>query len=398
MRVCIAGKNNIAVDVCKYLLSLVDKSQVFVMINKSDTGRDGFQRSFRRYAEMRGIPIVSLDMIYDWDDLIFLSLEFDKIIKPHLFKSTYLYNIHFSLLPKYKGMYTSALPLLYGEKESGVTLHIIDNGIDTGDIIAQERIVISEDENAKSLYLKYIASGTKLVKEKLPLLLAGKYQSVPQNGVESTYYSKKTIDYQNLIINTSCTAYQLVNQIKAFSFRDYQLPEISGYCIFYAHCSNEKSTCVAGTLLEENEFYIKVSTIDYDVLLYKDRFNLLLDCCIEGNLYVLKSQEDIAHYLDEREPLHGWSLLMVAAYHNNKNVISYLLSMGANINAQNNNGTTVLMYAKDACLRIQDNALLFYLIEHGADPFLRDFSGNNLFDYVKQENNTLYSQLIDYYD
>ena len=67
--------------------------------------------------------------------IFFISLEFDKIINTSLFKTTNLFNIHFSLLPRYKGMYTSILPILNGDKISGVTLHKIDRGIDTGDII-----------------------------------------------------------------------------------------------------------------------------------------------------------------------------------------------------------------------------------------------------------------------
>ena len=59
-----------------------------------------------------------------------------EIIKTKNFKSNKLFNLHFSLLPSYKGMHTSAFPILNGEKYSGVTIHKIDNGIDTGDIIA----------------------------------------------------------------------------------------------------------------------------------------------------------------------------------------------------------------------------------------------------------------------
>lgn len=73
------------------------------------------------------------------DDLIFISLEFDKIVNPDLFKDARLYNIHFSLLPSYKGMYTSAIPILNGEEMVGVTFHEIDKGIDTGNIIAQKK-------------------------------------------------------------------------------------------------------------------------------------------------------------------------------------------------------------------------------------------------------------------
>ena len=68
---------------------------------------------------------------------MFISLEYHRLIDPLKFVTSKLYNPHFSLLPAYKGMYTSALPLLNDEKDAGVTLHHIDSGIDTGDIIDQ---------------------------------------------------------------------------------------------------------------------------------------------------------------------------------------------------------------------------------------------------------------------
>lgn len=59
---------------------------------------------------------ITLEQAYEIENLIFISCEFDQLIKPEKFNSPFLYNIHFSLLPAYKGMYTSALPLYNGEK------------------------------------------------------------------------------------------------------------------------------------------------------------------------------------------------------------------------------------------------------------------------------------------
>ncbi|MBQ8080233.1 MAG: hypothetical protein IJ236_09800 [Oscillospiraceae bacterium] len=73
--------------------------------------------------------------MYDTEDLIFLSAEFDRLIRPDKFRSQELYNIHFSLLPRYKGCYTSVHPLLHGDTTTGVTFHRIRRGIDTGEII-----------------------------------------------------------------------------------------------------------------------------------------------------------------------------------------------------------------------------------------------------------------------
>lgn len=230
------------------------------------------------------------------------------------------------------------------------------------------------------------------------MLLTNKLKAYPQNIIGSTYFPKKSINYANIQIDTQTTAYQILNQIRAFCFRDYQLPRLFGYNIFYARLTSERSHSKAGIILDDNNEYLKLSTIDYNILLYKDKLDKLMEYCKTGNLTALQKQEDLIQYLDEREKEHGWNMLMIAVYNNKKDVVSYLLSVGADINSQNNNGTTPLMYAKDAGIKNKDFNLLFYLLEHGADLYLQDYHGKNLLDYVKHENNKLYALIKKYHD
>ena len=106
MKICIAGKNNIAVSVCSYLLKKYPDIPILVVKNRTDNGTDSFQRSFWKFANDNNLPMKELEDVYSIPDLIFLSLEFDRIIYPERFSSSKLFNIHFSLLPAYKGMYT----------------------------------------------------------------------------------------------------------------------------------------------------------------------------------------------------------------------------------------------------------------------------------------------------
>ena len=202
MNLIIAGKNNIAVDVLKFALDNLNMP-IFVVLNKTENFQNNFQKSLGFYAKRWNVTIKKLEDIYDLNDSIFLSLEFDRIIKPDLFKSKNLFNIHFSLLPAYKGMYTSALPILNGEDKSGVTLHRIDSGIDTGEIIAQTEIKINYKDTARDLYIKYIDFGTKLVLKHLSSLIDNSFDFRVQSNDNSTYFGKKSIDYNNLKINFS---------------------------------------------------------------------------------------------------------------------------------------------------------------------------------------------------
>lgn len=383
MRICIGGRNNIAVDVCKYLLGTLPKDCIYVIPGRNDDGKDNYQRSFLKFARNSGLKVLLLQEIYDWEDLIFLSLEFDRIIHPSKFKSKQLYNIHFSLLPAYKGVYTSALPLLKGERYGGVTLHYIERGIDTGDIIDQVKFEIPNDYKALDMYLRCIDEGTKLVIKNIENILKGNINSYPQPHLGSTYYSKQSINYSNLVLDLNATASQIDCQVRAYSYRPFQLCKVDGCAIFYSEITNQKSKERAGTIIENTVDYYRIASIDYDIVLYKDRLDEVLECAKYDDLESLSHIPHIQKYIDEKETQHGWSSLMVAAYHNSYNVVKFLVEHGANVNNANYNGTTVIMYAKDGCERTGDFKSIDYLLHHGANPNIKDYSEKSLYDYVE---------------
>ncbi len=395
MRICIGGKNNIAVNVCEYLLTILPKDQIYAITNKSDDGEDSYQRSFLKYVNNKDIGLVNLEDIYEWEDLIFLSLEFDRIIKPEKFKSGKLFNIHFSLLPAYKGVFTSALPILRGERYGGVTFHYIDSGIDTGDIIGQFKFEIPSDYKAVDLYLRCISEGTKLVIKNLNNLLIGNIKAFPQEKQGSTYYSTDAIDYANLQINFKATAGQIDCQIRAYSYRPFQLPKVNNYPIFYTEITNDRSKLKPGSIIEDNKDFLKISSIDYDILLYKDRLEEVLQCCRNNDLNSFLNIPHLYKYINEMEKEHGWTPLIVAAYYNSFDIVRFLVEHGADINTRNYNGTTVIMYAKNGSMSTGGFKTIDYLLENGADPNIKDYSNRNLFDYIGKEM-PVYTHVINY--
>ena len=136
MYICIAGKNECAINALKALAKFkIKKKNIFILPNTSDNGRDTWQPSLKKYAKKKGFKITSLKNLYKIENLIFFSIEFEKIINVDKFKSNELFNLHFSLLPKYRGCHTNFYQIYKGERYSGVTLHKINAGIDSGDII-----------------------------------------------------------------------------------------------------------------------------------------------------------------------------------------------------------------------------------------------------------------------
>ena len=382
--ICIAGKNNIAVDVLQEAIRRYGKESICVVCNKTETGENSFQRSFRRFALQNEIEERELEEVYDIDNLLFLSLEYDRIIKPHLFRNARLYNIHFSMLPKYKGMYTSAHPILNGEKYTGVTLHKIDAGIDTGDIIDQEQFLIEEDDDCKAVYLKYIEHGTGVVLKNLDNLISNKVMARVQSFSESSYYAKGSLEYSNLKIDLNQTAIGIARQLRAFSFRDYQLPKVFGKSIIDYRILGSKSLTKPGTEIIRNDNYVIISTIDFNMVLYFDRFSELMDACENGNINIVRDICAVHKHINEQDK-NGWSPIIKATYYNRIPVFKYLVSVGADINVKNRNGINLLMYAKEAYKQSKDNTLFKLLLNMGLSVEVEDYNGRNLNYYLEKD-------------
>lgn len=383
MKVCVAGKNNIAVDCLYRLISLVGKENVCVVLNKTDSYKNNWQKSLGFYAQLENISIQTLEDVEKIEDLIFLSLEFDKIIKPERFKSKKLYNIHFSLLPEYKGMFTSLLPILHGKSYSGVTLHEIDSGIDTGNIISQRKVNIS-GYTCEELYYLYLEVGTKLVYEYLEDIINDSITSKKQSFLESTYFSKHTVDFSNNEININQTGNQIRKFVRAFTFPVYQVPRFKNFEIYQCEILEKKSFKKPGEVLVDDDEKMTVSTIDYDVILYKFHYNKLIEFCEKNNYEGVSSIIDYVPNLN-RLNIHGWSPLIIASYNGSREVVEILLEKGADPNIPNLNGTTPLMFAKNSYLKNHDFGILKSLLKSGAILEVKDVYGKTIFDYTNDE-------------
>lgn len=386
MLICVAGKNNISVDVLEYLyLNNKGHYELCVVCNKTEHGENTWQKSLRFFAKKMKVVEYSLADLYDREDLIFLSLEFDQLIDPLKFKSDRLYNIHFSLLPQYKGMYTSALPILNGEKYVGVTFHKIDSGIDTGDIIEQKKFELKDFYTSRDLYLNYIKTGTRLMIDNIDKVIEGNITAYPQSSRLSSYYSRKSINYSNVVIDLCQTADGILRQIRAFSFREYQLPEVYENKIISAYITNIRSKQKPGSIIYKNEKGMMMATIDYDIFLFFDRFDELLDACETGDLVKVERICSVKEHINTQNG-QGCSPLMVATYHNKTDIVKYLISAGADIKMVDNNGTNLLMYAKDAFLRSANIELCLLYKKMGLTSQICDYTGKNLNDYIEKEN------------
>ena len=266
--ICIAGNYSPTITAIEYLKKNYKKCKLSILLNKNDNGKDNFEYSLRKYSLKNKLKIISLNQAYRISNLIFISIHYDKIIKIENFKTKNLYNFHFSLLPKYKGMHTGAHPIINGENYSGVTLHKIDNGIDTGDVIDQIKFSINIHDNAKDLFLKYINFSKILFKKNIKKIIYKKYISKKQPKLNSSYFDKKSINFSKIKINFNKSAYEIHNYIRAFIFEDYQLPKFKGKEIIKSSITNIRCFKKPGYIEKKDKEKIYIATIDYLICLH----------------------------------------------------------------------------------------------------------------------------------
>lgn len=126
-----------------------------------------------------------------------------------------LLNIHFSLLPKYRGAAPVTRAIMNGDEYSGVSIMEIFKEMDTGDVVAQKKVKIESEDNTETLSSKLTEEGTALLIETMEKYVSGEIKTISQASmnIEPTYAEKIAAEEKR--IDWSDTAVKIQNQIRA---------------------------------------------------------------------------------------------------------------------------------------------------------------------------------------
>tara|TARA_Y100000593_G_C4302974_1_gene334317 strand:+ start:818 stop:1426 length:609 start_codon:yes stop_codon:yes gene_type:complete len=143
---------------------------------------------------VKNLPI-GFEMVDDIDECdIFISVLYDKIVKKKFIDSRKCYNFHPAILPNYAGVGTITWSILNNESHHGVTLHLIDDGVDTGDIIDIIKFEIEDGETAHSLHKKTMRELFVFFKDRFIDILNEDYITSKQNMSNRKIYSYSQLD------------------------------------------------------------------------------------------------------------------------------------------------------------------------------------------------------------
>lgn len=221
MRTIVAGYHNMG---CEGLETLIRNGYdvVAVFTYTDDVNENIWFSSLAEAASRHNIPVYTPDNINHplWvekirelkPDVLF-SFYYRDILSAAILDipSSGCFNLHGSLLPKYRGRVPTNWAIINGETETGVTLHHMTTGIDDGDIVAQQKVAIAPDDTAQTLMNKQVEAARNMLDACLPAIKDGTAARTPQNHQQATYFggrsaedgaidwSKSAADIHNLV-------------------------------------------------------------------------------------------------------------------------------------------------------------------------------------------------------
>lgn len=174
------------------------------------------------------------------------------------------YNLHGSLLPKYRGAAPINWAIINGETETGVTSFKLKHDIDTGNMLFQEKLVIGPSATAGELHDRLMLLGAQVILKTVQALEAGSYQLIPQDDAQSIHAPK--LFKETCRIRWTDPAGAIFNLVRGLS------PYPAAYTTFMTKNNDESMVkiyrCTAddsahafapGTVLSDNKQHLKVA-------------------------------------------------------------------------------------------------------------------------------------------
>ncbi len=203
---------------------------------------------------------------------IILSVYYRSLISDEILKVAPLgaFNMHGSLLPKYRGRAPINWVLVKGEKETGATLHYMVAKADAGDIVGQKVVPIDNEDTALTLTKKVTVAACEIIKEVYPLIETKNLKPRKQDMSVSTYFGRRTP--ADGLINWNNEAQTIYNLIRAVTkpFPGAFFEENGKKIIIWrAKVLPAKTQAEPGKTVSKKPYIITTATNDLEILEYE---------------------------------------------------------------------------------------------------------------------------------
>jgi len=194
---------------------------------------------------------------------LMVVVAYGEILKPQLLEvpERGAVNLHASLLPRYRGSSPIQAAILNGDEVTGVTTILMDEGMDTGDILGQAEVSVDEDDTAGTLHDKLARVGAEVLLETVDRIESGTAAPVPQDHGLATYTKKLT--KEDGIIDWNATTERLHNFVRAMNPWPVAHVRDGGLRIWTTSVpGEEKERADPGTVIQADENGLLVTTLD----------------------------------------------------------------------------------------------------------------------------------------
>jgi methionyl-tRNA formyltransferase len=200
-RIAVFAYSDTGHECLKFLLDS-GENVVFVGTHADDPSETAWFGSVAELAKSRGIEPALIDdpevtaaqgkLTAAAPELLF-SFYFRHVLPPEVLKLPRLeaFNMHGSLLPKYRGRAPINWAVLNGETETGATLHVMTEKADAGDIVDQERVEIGPDDSALDVQHRVTAAAVRILERRIEELKAGTAARRPQDESQATRFGRR---------------------------------------------------------------------------------------------------------------------------------------------------------------------------------------------------------------
>jgi len=161
-----------------------------------------------------------LSLIADLEPELVVAAGFDHVVPPEILSvpERGCLNVHPGLLPYARGYNPNVWSIVEG-LPAGVTIHWMDEGIDTGDVVATRRVPVSFDDTGKELYERFERACHELFVDTWPEIERGEVEATPQDDAAATYHEQS--DFGELCAldpDAEYTVRELLDRLRALTF------------------------------------------------------------------------------------------------------------------------------------------------------------------------------------
>ena len=212
------------------LEAMAKHHEVLAVVTQPDRpakrGRKPTPSAVKQAALALGLPLLqpeslrheeAVGQLRELQPVVMVVAAYGQILRPQVLSipPAGVINVHPSLLPKYRGASPIVGALLAGEDETGVTVMLMDEGMDTGPILMQRTVEISTEDTSGSLEERLAQLGAELLVETLPGWVGGRVEAKPQDDAKATY--TRPIAKDDLLIDWAIPAIDIWRSVRAYS-------------------------------------------------------------------------------------------------------------------------------------------------------------------------------------